>query len=89
MFSSYGAAMHEFEVELLNRIAVCFEPSWLRCHGHSLILSSYLCKINQKENSCSVCSHQLQNLTTHLLNWSASKPLRRAIFAIISSTFDL
>jgi len=36
-------------------------------HGHSLLLSSYLCRIKRKENSsCSACGHPLQDLT-HLL----------------------
>jgi len=43
------------------------ELSRLRCHGHSLLLSSYLCRIKRKENSsCSACGHPLQDLT-HLL----------------------
>jgi len=48
----------------LSRLACC-ELSRLRCHGQSLRLSSYLCRIKQKENSsCSVCGHQLQDLTS-------------------------
>jgi len=40
------------------------ELSRLRCHGHSLLLSSYLCKIKRKANStCSICEHPLQDLT--------------------------
>jgi len=37
-----------------------YELSWLRCHGHSLLLFSYLCRIKWKENfSCSACGHPL------------------------------
>jgi len=37
------------------------ELTKLLCHGHSLLLSSYLCKIKRKENSsCSACGHHLQ-----------------------------
>jgi len=58
------------------------------CHGHSLLLSSYLCKVKRKENSlCSACGHPLQDLT-HLLDCPASEPLRRAIFGTTSSIFD-
>jgi len=65
------------------------ERSRLRCHGHSLLLSSYLCRIKWKENSsCSTCVHPLQDLTHLLLDCLASELLRRAIFSI-SSIFDL
>jgi len=59
----------------------------LRCHGHSLFLSSYLCRIKRKENSCSACGHPLRGLT-HLLDCPASEPLRHAIFDT-TSIFDL
>jgi len=43
------------------------ELSRLRCHGHSLLLTSYLCRIKRKQNSsCNACRHPLQDLT-HLL----------------------
>jgi len=36
----------------------------LRCHGHSLLLFSYLYMIKRKENSsCRACGHPLQDLT--------------------------
>ena len=39
------------------------ELSRLRCHGHSLLLSSYLHRISRKENcACSACGHPLQEL---------------------------
>jgi len=65
------------------------ELSRLRCHGDSLLLSSYLCRIKRKENSCSACGHPLQDLTHLLLNCPASKPLWRAIFGTTSSIFDV
>jgi len=65
----------------------CLIPDdWERPDGQvprpapSLLLSSYLCRIKQKENSsCSACGHLLQNLT-HLLDCLTSKPFRHAIF---------
>jgi len=73
----------------LPRLARC-KLSRLRCHGHSLLLSSYLCRMKLKQNSsCSACGHQLQDLTLLLLDSPASEPLRRAIFGITSSIFDL
>jgi len=71
----------------LPRLARC-ELSRLSCHGHSLLLSSYLCRIKRKENSsCSACRHPLQD--HHLLDCLASAPLRHAIFGINSFIFDL
>jgi len=66
------------------------ELSRLHCHGHSFLLSSYLCRIKRKENSsCSACRHHLQDLTHFFLSCPASEPLRRAIFGTTSSIFDL
>ena len=65
---------------LLSRPIRC-ELSRLRCHGHSLLLSSYLHRISRKENSaCSACEHPLQDLNHLLLDCSASEPLRKSIF---------
>jgi len=50
---------------VLLRLVRC-ELSRLRCHGHSLLLSSYLCRIKRRNSSYSACRHHLQNLT-HLL----------------------
>jgi len=73
----------------LSRIARC-ELSRLRCHGHSLFLSSYLCRIKRKKNSsCSACGHHMQDLTNLLLDCPASEPLRRTVFGSTSSIFDL
>ena len=55
--------------------------SRLRCHGHGLLLSSYLHRISRKENSdCSACGHPLQDLNHLLLDCPASGPLRGSIF---------
>jgi len=60
------------------------------CHGHSLLLSSYLCRIKRKVNSsCSACGQPLQDLTHLLLDCPASEPIWRAIFGTTSSFFDL
>jgi len=73
----------------LTRLARC-ELSRLRFHGHSLLLSSYLCKIKWKENkSCSVWGQQLQDLTHFLLDAPNLKRVRRAIFGSTPSIFDL
>jgi len=66
------------------------ELSRLSYHGHSQLLSSYLCRKQQKENfSCNDCGHQLQDLTHLLLDCPASEPLRRAIFGTTATNFDL
>jgi len=73
----------------LSRL-IRYELSRLRCHGHSLLLSCYLCRIKWKENfSCSPCGHSLQDMTNLLLDCPTSEPLRRAIFGTTSSIFDL
>ena len=65
------------------------ELSHLRCHGHSLLLSSYLHRISRKENSaCRACGHPLQDLN-HLLDCPASEPLRKSIFGSSLSILDL
>jgi len=69
-----------FQETVLLRLIRC-ELSRLCYHSHSLLLSSYLCRIKQKENStCSACGHPLQDLTHLLLDCPASEPLRRIIF---------
>ena len=73
---------------LLSRSIRC-ELWRLRCHGHSLLLSSYLHRISRKENSaCSACGHPLQDLN-HLLDCPASEPLRKSIFGSSPSILDL
>jgi len=63
----------------LPRFARC-EMSRLHCHDHSLLLSSYLCRIKRKENYfCSTCGHRLQYLTHLLLDCPASEPRARHV----------
>ena len=72
---------------LLSRPFHC-ELYRLRCHGHSLLLSSYLHRISRKENSaCSACGHPLQDLNHLLLDCPASEPLRKSIFGSSLSLF--
>ena len=83
--------VHEVSSEelLLSRPIRC-ELFRLRCHGHSLLLSSYLHRISRKENSaCTACGHPLQNLNHLLLDGPASEPLRKSIFGSSLSILDL
>ena len=74
---------------LLSR-PICSELSRFRCHGHSLLLSSFLHRISRKENSaCSACGHPLQDLNHLLLDCPASEPLRKSIFGSTLSIRDL
>ena len=76
--------------ELLLSRPICCELSRLGCHGHSLLLSSYLHRISRKENSaCSACGHPLQDLNHFLLDCPASEPLRKSIFGFSRSILDL
>ena len=69
---------------LLSR-SIRSELSRLRCHGHSLLLSSYLHKISRKETSdCSACGHPLQDLNHLLLDCRASEPLRKIYLWLLS-----
>ena len=74
---------------LLSRPIRC-ELSRLHCHGHSLLLSSYLHRISRKENfACSASGHPLQDLNHLLLDYPASEPLRTSIFGSSLSILDL
>ena len=55
--------------------------SRLRCNGHSLLLGSYLFRIDRIENPfCSACGHSSQD-TSHLtLHCPATDSLRRSLF---------
>ena len=76
--------------ELLLSRSIRSELSRLRCHGHSLLLSSYLHRISRKENSaCSACGHPLQDLNHLLLDCPATEPLRKSIFGSSLSILDL
>ena len=79
-----------FPEELLFFLPICCELSRLCCHGHSLLLSSYLHRIGRKENSaCSACGHPLQDLNHLLLDCPASEPLRKSIFGSSLSLFSI
>ena len=74
--------------ELLLSRPIRRELSRLCCHGHSLLLCSYLHRISQKENSaCSACGHPLQDLNHLLLDCPASEPLCKSIFGSSLSLF--
>ena len=79
-----------FSEELLLSCPIRCELSCLHCHGHSLLLFSYLHRISRKENSaCSACGHPLQDLNHLLLDCPASEPLRKSIFGSYLSILDL
>jgi len=48
-----------------------------------------LCRLKQKNFSCSVCGHHLQDLTHFLLDCQHSEPIRRTIFGTTSFLFNL
>ena len=76
--------------ELLLSCPICCELSRLRCHGHSVLLSSYLHRISRKENSASsACGHPPQDLNHLILDCPASEPLRKSIFGSSLSILDL
>ena len=77
------------EEPLLSRPIRC-KLSRLRCHGHRLLLSSYLHRISRKEiSACSACGHPLQDLSHLILDCPASEPLRKSIFGSSLSLLDL
>ena len=64
--------------------------SRLRCNGNSLLLSSYLSRIGTIENSsCSACGHPSQNTFHLILHCPATNSLRRSLFDIFLSLYDL
>ena len=76
--------------ELLLSRSIRSELSRLRCHGHSLLLSSYLHRISRKENSaCSAWGHPLQDLNHILLDCHASEPFSKSISGSSLSILDL
>ena len=55
--------------------------SCLRCNGHSLLLGSYLSRIDKIENpSCSACGHSSQDTSHLILHCPATDFLRRSLF---------
>ena len=89
-YLNYQVPKVSAEEQLLSRPIRC-ELSRFRCHGHSLLLSSYLHRISRKkENSaCSACGHPLQDLNHLLLDCPASEPLCKSIFGSALSIIDL
>ena len=88
-YLNYQAPEVSSEKLLLSHPIHC-ELSLLRCHGHSLLLSSYLHRISRKENSAySACGHPVQNLNHLLLDCPASEPLCKNIFGSSLSILDL
>ena len=80
----------EVSLEELLSCPIRCELSRLCCHGHSLLLSSYLHRISQKENSASsACEHPLQDLNHLFLDCPASEPLDKSIFGSSLSILDL
>ena len=74
---------------LLSRPIRC-ELSSLCCHGHSLLLSSYLYRIVREENSaCSACGHPQQDLNHLILDCPDSEPQRKSMFRSSLSILDL
>ena len=64
--------------------------SRLHCNGHSLLLSSYLCRIDRMENpSCSACRHLSQDTSHLILHCPATNSLRRSLFGDPLSLYDL
>jgi len=63
---------------------VCCGLSRFCCHGHSILLSSYLCGIKQENSSCSICEILLTSfwIVPHL------SLICRAVF-FTTSIFDL
>ena len=69
--------------ELLVSRSIRCELSRLRCHGHSLFLSSYLLRISRKENSaCSACEHLYR---TSIISSSTVLPLNPLVNLSLAS----
>ena len=61
-----------------------------RCNGHSLLFSSYICRIGRIENSfCSACEHPSQNTSHFVLYCLATDSLHRSLFGDSLSLYDL
>ena len=74
---------------VLPRHARCV-LSHLRCIGHSLLLGSYLSRIDRIKNpSCSACRHSFQDISHLILHCPATDALRRSLFGDSLSLYDL
>ena len=88
-YMNHQAPEVSLEELLLSRSIRC-KLSGSHCHGHILLLPSYLHTISRKENfACSACGHPLQDLNYLLLDCPASEPLRKSIFGSSLSILDL
>ena len=71
-YLNYQVPKVSSEELLLSRL-ICCKFFLLRCHGHILLLFSYLHRISRKENSpCSACGHSIQDLNHLFLDCPAS-----------------
>ena len=74
---------------VLPRHARCV-LSRLRCNEHSLLLSSYLSRIDRIDNySCSACGHSSQDTSHLILHCPATNSLRCLLFGDSLSLYDL
>ena len=74
---------------VLPRHARCV-LSRLRYNGHSLLLGSYLSRIDRIENpSCSACGHSSQDTSDLILHCPTTDSLRRSLFGDSLSLYDL
>ena len=64
--------------------------SRLRCNGHSLLLSSYVCRNGKiKNSSCSTCRHSSQDTSDLIPHSPTTNSLRRSILGDFLSLYDL
>ena len=74
---------------VLPRHARCV-LSRLRCNGHSLLLGSYLSRIDRIENpSCSAYGHSSQDTSHLILHCPTTDSLRRSLFGDSLCLYDL
>ena len=64
--------------------------SRLRCNERSLLLSSYPFKIGRIKNPCCrACGHSSQDTSDLILHCPATDSLRRSLFGVFLSLYDL
>ena len=79
-----------FTVKLVLPRHACCVLSHLCCNEHSLLLSSYLSRIDRIKNpSCSICKHPSQGTFDLILHCSATDSLHRLLFGDFLSLYDL
>ena len=80
----------QFPLRNLCSLVMLAVSSRLRCNGHSLLLGSYLSRIDRIENSsCSACGHSSQDTSHLILHCPATDSLRRSLFGDSWSLYDL